>query len=146
MRLRLTHIILSWPLRACAEPQAGVSPTRRRSAHITIPLETYQVASKGFPNGYSKKRKSARLHSENSKPMMLISQTRPDEHTPTPPPCRWPALITLPTLANFQLVWHRLCDVVLFRSSILFQHTLTPVSAQPEYQPCRKYHVYSNIL
>ena len=28
---------------------------------------------------------------------MLISQTTPDEHPPTPPPCRWPALITLPS-------------------------------------------------
>ena len=40
------------------------------------------------------------------------------------PSCRWPALITLPTLAKFQLVWHRLCDIVLFRSSCLFEHTL----------------------
>ena len=24
---------------------------------------------------------------------MLISQTTPDEHPPTPPPCRWPALM-----------------------------------------------------
>ena len=146
MRLRLTHIILSWPLRACAEPQAGVSPTRRRSAHITIPLETYQVASKGFPNGYSKKRKSARLHSENSKPMMLISQTRPDEHTPTPPPCRWPALITLPTLANFQLVWHRLCDVVLFRSSCLFEHTLAAVCVLSEHRSSRKYKIFGQFV
>jgi len=28
------------------------------------------------------------------------SQTMPVEHPPTPPPCRWPALITLPTLAK----------------------------------------------
>ena len=27
-------------------------------------------------------------------------------------PSRWPALMTLPTLAKFQLVWHSLCDVL----------------------------------
>ena len=64
---------------------------------------------------------------------MLISQTTPDEHPPTPPPCRWPALIALPNLAKFQIVWRRLCDV-LFRSSCLFEHTLTAVCALPEYQ------------
>ena len=63
---------------------------------------------------------------------MLIFQTKPDEHPPTPPPCRWPALITLPTLAKFQLVWRRLC-YVLFRSC-LFEHTLTAVCALPKYQ------------
>ena len=44
------------------------------------------------------------MHSENSEPTMWFCQTTPDEHPPTPPPCRWPALITLPTLAKFQLV------------------------------------------
>ena len=48
---------------------------------------------------------------QNSEPKMLISQTTPDEHIPTPPPCRWPALITLPTLAKFYLAWLHLCDV-----------------------------------
>ena len=38
-------------------------------------------------------------------------------------------------LAKFQLVWSRLCcDVVLFRSSCLFEHTFTAVRALPEYQ------------
>ena len=55
----------------------------------------------------------------------------PDDHPPTPLPCRWPALVTLPTLANFQLVWRRLGDVVLFRSSCLFDHTLTAVCVLP---------------
>ena len=45
-----------------------------------------------------------RLRSENSEATMLISQTTPDEHPLMPPPCRWPTLITLPTLAKFQLV------------------------------------------
>ena len=67
------------------------------------------------------------LHSEKSEPTLLISQTAPDEHPPTPPPCRWPALITLPTLAKLQLVWGRLCDVVLFLSCLV-EHTLTAVA------------------
>ena len=53
-----------------------------------------------------------RLHSENSESTMLIYQTTADEHPPTPPRCRWPVLITSPTLARFQIVWRRLCDVV----------------------------------
>ena len=68
-----------------------------------------------------------RLHTENSETTMSISQTTPDEHPPTPPPCRWPLLITLPTLAKFQLVWRRLCDVVLFRSSCLLGYTLSAI-------------------
>ena len=55
---------------------------------------------------------------------MLISQTTPDEHAPMPSPCRWPALITLPTLAKFQLVWRPLCDVVF--------PLLQPVRAHPQ--------------
>ena len=86
------------------------------------------------------------LHSENSEPTMLFSQTMPDEHPPTPPPCRWPDLITLPTLAKFQLVWRRLCHVVLFPFSYLVEHTLTVVCVLPKYQPGRKREPYSNIL
>ena len=82
-----------------------------------------------------------RQHSDNSEPKMLILQTTPDEHPPMLPPCRWPALITLPTLGKFHLVWCRLCDIVLFRSS-LFEHTLMAVCALSEYQSCRKYNVY----
>ena len=48
----------------------------------------------------------------------------------TPPPCRWPVLITSPTLAKFQLVWRRLCDVVLF-PSYLVEDTLTVVCVLP---------------
>ena len=76
---------------------------------------------------------------------MLISQTMPDEHPPTPPPCRWSALITSPTLAKFQPAWRHLCEVVLFRSAYLFEHTLTAACALSKYQACRKY-VYSNIF
>ena len=43
----------------------------------------------------------------------------PDAHPPTPPPSRWPALITLPTLTKFQLGWRRLCDVALFPSCLI---------------------------
>ena len=45
-----------------------------------------------------------------------------------PSPSWWPALITLPTLAKFPLVWRRLCDVMLF-PSCLVEHTLTATSA-----------------
>ena len=77
---------------------------------------------------------------------MSISQTTPDEQPPMLPPCRWPALITSPTLAKFHLVWRCLWDVVLFCSSCLFEHTLAAVCALPEYQSCRKYNVYSTIF
>ena len=98
------------------------------------------LASKGFPSVYSKS-VCVCLHSEMSEPTMF-SQTTPDEYPPTPPPCRWPALITLLTLANFQLVWRRLCDV-LFRSSC---HTRTAVCTLPEYHSDRKYNVHSKKL
>ena len=58
----------------------------------------------------------------------------PDEQPPTPSPRRWPALITLPTLAKFHLVWRRICDVVLFLSC-LFERTLSAVCLLPEYRP-----------
>ena len=61
----------------------------------------------------------------------MFSQTTPDEHPPTQPPCRWPAIITLRTLAKFHLAWRRLCDVVLFLSSLV-EHTLTAVCLLPE--------------
>ena len=41
------------------------------------------------------------LHSENYEPMMWFSQTTPEEHSPTPPPCRWPARTPLRTLTKF---------------------------------------------
>ena len=47
----------------------------------------------------------------------MFSQTTPDEHSLNAPPCRWPALINLPTLAKFQLVWRRLCVVVVLLCS-----------------------------
>ena len=70
---------------------------------------------------------------------MWFSQTTPDEHPLTPPPYRWPALDTLRTITKFQLVWHHLCDVGLFRSSCLFERTLTAVCALPEYRSGRNY-------
>ena len=50
----------------------------------------------------------------------------------TPPLCRWPALITLPSLAKFQLVWRHLCDFVLF-PSCLVEDTLTAACVLPQY-------------
>ena len=87
-----------------------------------------------------------RLHSETSEPTMLISQTTANKHLPMPPPFRWPALITIHTLVKFQLVWHRLCDFVLFRSYCKFECTPTAVYALPEHHSCRKYDVHSNTL
>ena len=42
-------------------------------------------------------------------------------HPPTPPPSRWPALITLPPLAKFQLVYRRLCEALLSSFSLARQ-------------------------
>ena len=56
------------------------------------------------------------LHSDSSEPITFSPQTMPDEHLLTSPPSRWPTLITLPTLAKFQLFWRCLCDVMLFPS------------------------------
>ena len=53
---------------------------------------------------------------------MLFSQRTPHEHPPTPPPSRWLALITLPYLAKFQLVWCHLYDCAV---------CLLPLRAQP---------------
>ena len=102
---------------------------------FAIVYYTFRSSASKIPRGYSKS-VCVRLHSENSEPTIntLISQTTPDEHPPMPPPCGTPALITLHTLANFQLVWRCLCDVVLFRSSCLFEHTLTAVCVLPEDQ------------
>ena len=77
---------------------------------------------------------------------MLISQTTPDEHPPTPQPNRWPALTTLPNVASFQLVWRRVCDVVMFPSSYLFERTLTAVYALPRVSVLSEYKLYSYIL
>ena len=112
--------------------------------HWCTKLSFRRLACKDSPSGYSKS-VCVRLHSENSDAAMLISQTSPDKLPPTPPPCRWQTLITLPTLAKVQLVWRRLCGVVLFHSSGLFKHTLTAVCALPELQSC-KYSAYSNLL
>ena len=63
----------------------------------------------------------------------MFYHTTPDERPLTPPPCRWPALITLPTLSKFQLVWRHLCDVVLF-PSCLVKHGPTDASLLIEYR------------
>ena len=103
------------------------------------------LASKGFPSGGYSKSVRVRLHSESSEPTMLLSRTTPDEHLRTPPPTRWPALITLPNLAKFQLVWRRLCDVVLLPSCLL-EYTLAAVCV-PEYQSSRKFlRVYASVI
>ena len=49
--------------------------------------------SKAFASPAYIRKVCVRLHSENSEPTSF-SQMTPDEHPPTPPPCRWPTLIT----------------------------------------------------
>ena len=78
---------------------------RTETTHETAHNFLEKINFKDFPSGYSK---SVCPHSESSEPTMLFSQTTPDENPPTPPPCRWPDLITLPTLTKFQFVWRRL--------------------------------------
>ena len=79
-------------------------------------------------------------------PRLVVSPlVLPDEHPPNPRPSPWPALITLPTLAKFHIVWRRLCDVAGFPSR-LFEHTLTAVCILPGYQSGRKYKIQSYIL
>ena len=73
-----------------------------------------------------------RLHSESSEPTLCFPLTMPGEHPPTPPPSRWPALIILPTLPKFQLVWRRLCDVLF--PSCLVKHDLADAALLIEYR------------
>ena len=118
------------------QKQLGVGISRRRSvvcpAKHAWECNSFRILdSKGFPSAYSKS-VCVRLRSKSSEPTMLISQTTPDEHPRTPPPWRWPTFITFPTLTTFRLVSRRLCNAVLFRSSCLFEHTLTAVWARLE--------------
>ena len=75
-------------------------------------------------------------------PTIFFPQIMPDEHPPTPP-----ALITLPILAKFQLVWRLLCDAALF-PCCLVDHTLRPSLYYLEVGPCstRPKRVPSHIL
>ena len=84
------------------------------------------------------------------------SNIRPNEYRKTQPAHVLPkcrlfvfCLITLPHLAKFRLVWRRLCEVLF--ASCLFEHTLTVVCVQREYQAGRKYNVrtfgdHQNVL
>ena len=79
-----------------------------------------------------------RLHSESSESTICSSRTMPDEDPPMPRPSRWPALIALPTLVNFQLVWRRLDDVVPC-TSCLVKYGLTdaPLLIKYRFQAAR---------
>ena len=87
------------------------------------------MASKGFLSEYSKS-VYVRLHSENFEPTFFFSNDA-YEHPPTPPPTRRSALITLPTLAKLQVVWRRLCGVLI--PSCLVKHGLTDALLLIEY-------------
>ena len=65
---------------------------------------TYFRSLERLPQRIIEKCVRVRMPSETSEPTMWFSQTTPDEHPPAPPPCRWPALITLRTPTKFQLV------------------------------------------
>ena len=64
----------------------------------------------------------------------FVFQTTPDAYPETQPPCRWPALITLPTLVMFHLVWRRLCEIVVLFPSCRVKHGLTETSLIIEYR------------
>ena len=86
------------------------------------------LASNGFPIRCSKSVCLCfRMLSDNPEliTMVLLSQTTPHEHPPTPAPCRWPALVTL--LTPHQHVWRCHCDDVISISSFIFDRTLTAV-------------------
>ena len=57
----------------------------------------------------------------------------PDEQPPRPLPSQSPALIALPTLAKFHVVWRRLFDVVLL-PSCLIEHGLSDAPLLIEYR------------
>lgn len=81
-----------------------------------------------------------RLHSKRPDLMLYVLQTMPDEHPPTAPPTRWPALSALLTFAEFKLVRRRLGDVLLL-PPCLVDHNLNTVCALPREQSGRAYKV-----
>ena len=76
---------------------------------------------------------------------MSFSPKTPDEHPPTPLPCRWPALINLPTLAKFQLDWRCLwcCATSLLPRRA---HPHSRLCATPLVSVCRKCKTRFNLL
>ena len=55
-------------------------------------------------------------------PRLVVSPpSLSSSHPPTQPPSRWPALITLPPIAKFHLVWRRLYEALLSSSSLARQ-------------------------
>ena len=116
-----TDAILVMPY--IGSPLKGHAPSPTRS--LEPRSSSFRSLAYRLPQRIFEKRVCICLHSESSGPTMF-SQTTPDDHPPTPPPRRCPALITLPTLARFLLVWRRLCDVVRL-PSCLVEHTLMTV-------------------
>ena len=104
---------------------------RCKKKYIHMPNPFGSLASKDFPSGYSKS-VCVRLHSENSEPTMWFSQTTPDEHNLR----RHRTALRIdgqlsslyapsPSFSSFGAA----CDV-LFRSSCLFERTLTARSVR----------------
>ena len=78
------------------------------------------------PEGEKKLKKAGALRRECRR--LVVSPPPSLPHPPTPPPSRWPALITLPPLAKVQLVWRRLCEAPLI-PFLLPLSSGTPVAA-----------------
>ena len=117
--------------------------TRRNEWHPKIDLMHKKtpkiIAFKDFPNGF----RTVCVRPPALRKLRTYDADFANDAWRTPPDATalpMATLINLLTLAKFQVVWRRLCDV-LFRSSCLFEHTLTSVCALHEYQSCRKYNV-----
>ena len=98
-----------------------------RAAQPSARYSFRSLASTGFPGGYSKS-VCVRLHSENSEPTIWFFKRR----LTTPPGATALPMVSshnVTTLAKFQLVWRRLCDVLIL--TFLVEDTVTPVCALP---------------
>ena len=106
--------------------------TEKASSRSLGPSCFRHIASKSLLSGYSE---CVRVSACNQKLRIYIflPQTMPDEHPPTQPRSRWPPLIASPTLAKLELIYRRLCVVVLF-PSCLVKHGLTDAPLLIEYR------------
>ena len=79
-----------------------------------------------------------RLEVNGANAPLIASPPSPSPCYPTtPPPSRWPALTTSPSLAKFHLVWRRLCEALLSSSSLAGEKHLSLLSRL--YLKCRRH-------
>ena len=99
----------------------------QKYAHLSMPLPEERRCSR------TRVQTQQRLPGRWDTSFSLIAKRGPDPGNKSP---AYTASCSrsLTTLAKFQLVWRRLCDIVQFRSSCLFEHTLTAFWILPEYQ------------